>query len=110
MAEHELKCDPEPFNAVWEGRKLQEVRFDDRNFQVNDTLKLKKTSDNGAFYQKSGERPIFTGQELMVVVKHIQQGYGLLPGWCIMSIQVISRYSRTSKGGNTRSILPEDYE
>lgn len=98
MAEHELKCDPAPFDAVWCGNKSHEIRLDDRGFKDGDTLRLKKTSDDGAFYNKTGEKPIFTGQEMTVVVRHIQRGYGLLPGWVVMSIQVTARYSRNGRG------------
>lgn len=113
MAEHELKCDPEPFDAVWEGRKTHEIRLDDRGFKVGDTLRLKKTVCTGAWYRAVNERerqPItYTGQEMLVSVKHIQTGYGLLPMWAILSIQVLSRESR-SRGSPARSILPEDLE
>lgn len=43
--EHELKTIPKYFNAVREGRKTFEVRKDDRNFQVGDTLNLRKYED-----------------------------------------------------------------
>lgn len=43
--EHELKTIPKYFNAVREGRKTFEVRKDDRNFKVGDTLKLIKYED-----------------------------------------------------------------
>ena len=40
MRIHELKTDPIPFLAVYDGRKLCEVRNNDRDFQVGDLLLL----------------------------------------------------------------------
>jgi uncharacterized protein DUF3850 len=37
---HELKCWPEFFDALWNGRKTFEVRRNDRNYRVGDTLSL----------------------------------------------------------------------
>lgn len=37
---HELKCWPKYFRDVWTGRKNFEVRKNDRNFQVGDSLLL----------------------------------------------------------------------
>ena len=39
---HDLKCYPEPFQALWDGRKRFELRNDDRGFQVGDWLRLRE--------------------------------------------------------------------
>ena len=44
---HELKTLPKYFNAVCDGKKTFEVRKDDRNFQIDDTLVLLR-HENGA--------------------------------------------------------------
>ncbi|AKG88281.1 DUF3850 domain-containing protein [Listeria monocytogenes] len=45
---HELKIAPEYFEAVTEGRKTFEIRKNDRNFEVGDTLVLQEF-DNGEY-------------------------------------------------------------
>jgi ASC-1-like (ASCH) protein len=37
---HELKIIPEYFQAIWDGKKPFEVRKNDRNYQVGDTVQL----------------------------------------------------------------------
>ncbi len=84
---HELKTDPEVFDAVFDGSKTFEIRKNDRNFQVGDTLTLLRTEFTGA--EMARGKPLrFTGQEFHVAVTHILHGpvYGLADGWCIMSI------------------------
>lgn len=59
---HELKCHPEFFEAVREGKKNFEIRFDDRGFQEGDGIRLKEYS------------PIvdkYTGRDLFVQITYI---------------------------------------
>jgi hypothetical protein len=42
MTTHELKTTPGPFQAIWEGRKTFEIRYDDRGYQTGDKLDLRE--------------------------------------------------------------------
>ena len=87
MSTHELKTDPDVFEDVYHGLKTFEIRFNDRNFQVGDTLILRRTIYSGEEMEK-GKPLIYSGHAIHVAVMHIMHGptYGLMDGWCIMSI------------------------
>lgn len=84
---HELKTDPEVFQAVFDGIKSFEVRYDDRGFNVGDELRLKETkysvSERG-----EGAPLVYTGRIVSAFVTYILRGpnYGLPEGMCIMSL------------------------
>lgn len=63
---HTLKTWPEPFEAVAEGRKPFEVRWDDRDFRVGDYLLLQE-------YIPDEDRG-FTGREIMRQVTFVLPG------------------------------------
>jgi len=87
MKIHELKTDPEVFDAVILGLKGFEIRRDDRNFQVGDELFLRKTRYTGA-QMKEGMPLEYTGENCVRRVGYVLHGpvYGLEAGWVIMSI------------------------
>lgn len=80
---HELKTWPQYFQRVFTGHKNFELRKDDRNYEIGDTLHLKE------FNPLSNE---YTGRELSMKVKYVLRGteeteaFGLKNGYCIMSI------------------------
>ena len=84
---HELKTDPDVFDAVVAGNKTFEIRFNDRNFQVEDQLVLRKTKYTGE-EMKNGAPLEYIGEPFFAVVIYILRGpiYGLSDGWVIMSI------------------------
>ena len=88
MKRHELKTDPDAFQAVLEGRKTYEIRKNDRGFAVGDELLLRETRCTGAEIA-AGSPLEYTGRELTVGVSHMLTGpiYGLSAGWSILSIQ-----------------------
>lgn len=78
---HKLKCWPAFFAALKSGVKTFEMRQNDRNYQVGDTLELHEWSDAAEEFT--------TAPPLKFRVTHILHGplFGLEAGWCIMSIQ-----------------------
>lgn len=86
---HELKTDPEVFDAVKRGEKTFEIRKDDRGFAVGDSLWLRKTVHTGE-EMKAGKPLYYEGDPLVVRVSYILRGpvYGLADGWVIMSIEM----------------------
>ena len=94
---HELKTDAAVFAETQAGRKLFEIRKDDRGYQCGDILRLRATRLTGA-EMAAGEPLIYTGQEELRRVVSILRGpqYGLAEGWVIMSVVPVSEL--TSKG------------
>ena len=81
---HELKTWPEPFQAMWEGRKTFEFRNNDRGFKEGDTLILKEWNPINEEY---------TGRVVSGVVTYlIWEGFDVPEGYCIMSLTDIMIY------------------
>ena len=76
---HELKCWPEPFQAIWEGKKTYELRKNDRDFQVGDFLQLEE------YNPASGQ---YSGRCLRVRVTYLTSNgaWGLPEDMCILAI------------------------
>lgn len=81
---HELKCDRGPFQDILTGHKKAEVRRDDRDFRVGDTLNLLETV-NSAEEMRAGAPLEFTGGQAMKAITHVQRGYGLPDGIVVLS-------------------------
>lgn len=80
---HELKCWPEFFEPVHRGVKNFELRKNDRDFQVDDILRLR---------EYSMEHDEYTGREVWLRVTYIcRHGVWLKPGYCCMSIEPIEQ-------------------
>lgn len=76
---HELKCDPEPFQAVYLGSKAFEVRVNDRDYKVGDSLHLRE------YDRATGA---YTGRWVSKRVTYLLPGgaYGLPDDICVMSL------------------------
>jgi ASC-1-like (ASCH) protein len=73
---HELKCETEYFQDVERGKKKFELRLNDRNFKVHDTVSLHETV-NGVFTKR-----IIPNLEIRYILTNTPE-YGLMPGYCI---------------------------
>lgn len=81
---HHLKIYPEHFSAVCTGIKRAELRKNDRDFKVGDTLHLMETP-------KGSCSP--TGEYINAVVTHIADVGEWLPGYVMLSIERESGYA-----------------
>ena len=83
MKVHELKVWTEQYQAILDGRKRFEFRWDDRGFRVGDMLHLRE-------YEPGGDS--YSGESVMVEVTYIMHGpaFGLPKGYVVMSIEVVS--------------------
>jgi len=75
--QHVLKIHPAPLAELLSGAKTAEVRRNDRGFQVGDTVRLMEVNP---------ETLNWTGRpDLVRTISHIQTGYGLPDGMCVLS-------------------------
>lgn len=82
--DHELKCWPESFAAIWRGHKTYDIRRDDRGFKILDLLLLREWGPDSREY---------TGSELTAEVTHVTRGpeWGIPQGMAVMAIRVLSK-------------------
>lgn len=91
---HELKTDPQIFDAVLNGVKKWELRKLDRNYHRGDKLVLRETKYSGE--EMANGKPLeYTGRELSanilyilddIAAAHFPNGPALGDGWGILSI------------------------
>jgi len=98
---HELKTDPDVFQASEAGVKPWEIRRDDRVFQVGDLVTLRETKHTGEAMKFGGAPLEYTGREREGRIAYIMHGphYGLARGWCIFSLVEDVRCSFTLSTG-----------
>jgi ParB family chromosome partitioning protein len=85
-----LKCWPEPFDAVVEGRKTFEWRRDDRGYAVGDTLRLRKWDPSrghgGSYFRDDDAGEIYPDVKVRVV--YILRGAFCMPeDFVVMGIE-----------------------
>lgn len=79
MKNHDLKCWPEFFQAIVDGRKTFEIRKDDRGFAVGDALTLREWDYEMACY---------TGRARVVEVTYIARDvFGIPSDVVVMGIR-----------------------
>ena len=76
---HELKIAPDYLEKVVSKEKSFEVRYNDRNFQVGDILKLMEYRDGA-----------YTGRSVYAKVTYILRDFeGLQPNYVVLSFELI---------------------
>ena len=90
--EHKLKILPQYLESIVEGTKNFEIRKNDRNYQVGDTLILKEWVDREIRQVEDitiEASPYFTGLEITKEITYILEGgqYGLEEGYCILGLK-----------------------
>lgn len=89
---HDLKCWPDPFQAVWDGLKTYEIRVNDRDYGVGDELTLREWDPKTETY---------TGREVSAYVTYMTRGgeWGLPVDLCVLAIDVEALFdARQTKG------------
>lgn len=90
VREHDLKCGPQHFMALWTRAKRFELRYDDRDYRCNDNLLIREwTAEHG-----------YSGPWLLCAVEHVVTGDPWLqPGYCCLSLTELARGLRWAPAG-----------
>lgn len=86
--DHELKTWPAYLDEIWQGRKTLDLRPDDRGFEAGQVLRLRD------WHPGTGA---WGGRSVLVRVAHVLRDvphFGLVPGYCALSIRVLVREGR----------------
>lgn len=78
--EHELKCDIPYFDAVKDGRKTFELRYNDRGYQAGDLVTLRRWNP---------ETKTYANGALIKRISYVLAGdgdRGLEEGWAILAL------------------------
>lgn len=94
MAHHKLKTDSAVFGMVWDYSKRAELRLNDRDFRVGDTLELREY-----------EHPHYLGRSVIARITSIVFGgslYGIPHGYAMISFVPIRRWGWGAIQGHYR--------
>jgi predicted RNA-binding protein with PUA-like domain len=81
---HTLKSWPESFQAVWDGIRPFEIRENDRDFRVGDSVVLHEWNEKTKAY---------TGRAMGARIMYVEQGtWGLPKNIAVLSLHIFSRY------------------
>ena len=83
---HYTKCINPHFQNVWDGIKTAEIRFNDRDYKVNDIV-----------YQQEFDREEqhFSGREIVMKVTYVLKEYSaLIDGFCMYCFEIIEKVER----------------
>jgi len=81
MPHYELKIAPKHFIPLFEGRKTNDIRFDDRGYQIGDTVTFNEGQQELSGFE-------FTGRNISARVSYIDD-FGCQHGYVNLSLQDI---------------------
>lgn len=83
---HELKEHSSCFESVFTGKRMHEIRVNDRNFKVGDFLKLREWHPPEVTKDGVG---VYTGREITVAVTYVTPGgeWNLPDNLCVLSVR-----------------------
>lgn len=104
--EHELKCWPEYFQAIFDGSKTFEVRHTkDRTFRVGDVLRLREWSPVTREYSGREERRLVS-----YILSAIPERWGVADGYVVMALGRRRVWGHCGSCGGTEFRLTEECE
>lgn len=81
---HDVKCVPPFFQEVWDGRKLFEVRKDDRDYQTGDTIIQHEYGPDSY--------PEYSGRKVIAEIGYVLRGYpAIADGHVVFSLLDLRR-------------------
>lgn len=80
---HILKIEEKWFERIYSGQKTSELRFNDRDYQTDDTIVFQPVNSDGNKIVTPYDLPTY---EITHVLNASQYPQGLQPGYCILSI------------------------
>lgn len=79
--QHELKCDPIPYQLVLNKEKTFEIRFNDRMYQKGDEVIMREYDRTSKFGMDTG----YTGREVKFKIGFVTT-FAQDKDWCVFSI------------------------
>lgn len=90
MKNHQLKTHNHIFQDVWDRNKTFEVRFDDRDFQVGDTVTLLDYNPN---------KDTYNPRTIHAEISYKLHGsYGVKKGYCVLQLSKLSNWLLDENG------------
>lgn len=89
MAKHEKKCVQRNFQSIWDGSRTADVRKNNCNYQVGDTIIFREVRDINIYSRSHNgfiDSEEYTGRCVVVEITHMAKDLpGLKPGRCLIT-------------------------
>ena len=91
MKNHQIKTHSEYFQQVWDRKKLFEIRKDDRNYEVGDTLTL---------LDYNPETNTYNRRTISAEISYKLNGgnFGIENGFCALSMSKLANWNLDEEG------------